>query len=71
MKISTLAISALIALSLPMQSQTKPKKTKQAQKPKSTKTPKKPGQVTAATDTTAKPINKDPDHYYCPPCGRG
>ena len=71
MKISTLAISALIALSLPMQSQTKAKKPKEDQKPKPTKTPKKPVRVSAATDTTTKPINKDPDHYYCPPCGRG
>lgn len=70
MKISTLAISALIAISLPMQSQSKPKKTKQTVKPKTTKEPKKQQPVTKA-DTTQTRINKDPDHYYCPPCGRG
>ncbi len=76
MKISLLTISALIAGSMQVNAQSttqNPKpvkptgqnvaKTKQTAKPKKEKK--------AIAKDSVKPIHKNPDHYYCPPCGMG
>ncbi len=75
MKISTLALTALITLSTTAQAQTqKPvtiKETPKAiKKPKQKPKPAQPIKAIASKDSV-RAINKDPDHYYCPPCGRG
>ena len=72
MKLSTIAISALVAVSIHATAQTttqKPKPVKQAAK---TNKPAKPKKDTLkTTKDSVKRVNKDPDHYYCPPCGMG
>jgi hypothetical protein len=76
MKISILTLSALLASAVHLNAQSNtqnPKPTKKtsqsAAKTKQTAKPKK--EKTAIAKDSVKPINKNPDHYYCPPCGMG
>jgi len=73
MKLSTVVLSALITVGTSATAQTKTtsRPVKQVQKTnKNPKTPK-PEKNTASKKDSIKPINKNPDHYYCPPCGMG
>ncbi len=76
MKISLLTLSALLAGTVHLNAQSKaqhPKPVKQTgqnvTKTKQTAKPKK--EKKAIAKDSVKPINKNPDHYYCPPCGMG
>jgi|GEM_PF-2122857 len=68
MKLSKFLLTTLLASAIVgVQAQTKPVKQKTKIAAKKV-IPKKP---LAKVITIPKPINKDPDHYYCPPCGKG
>lgn len=72
MKLSTFTISALLLAGMSAGAQSKSQAKPAKQKPK-TNEPAKPkrDKTAAATRDSVKPINKNPDHYYCPPCGMG
>lgn len=74
MKLSTLTITALLLAQVPAGAQTKtqPKPVRQASATPKKKQPDKPIKDKArASKDSIKPIRKNPDHYYCPPCGMG
>ncbi|MCZ4244416.1 hypothetical protein [Pedobacter punctiformis] len=68
MKLSKFLLATLLSSAVVgVQAQTKPVKQKTKIVAKKA-IPKKP---VAKVKTMPIPINKDPDHYYCPPCGKG
>lgn len=75
MKISVLTLSALLAGSLHTNAQSKTQDTKPAKQTgksaKATQTAKPKKEKPVLAKDSVKPINKNPDHYYCPPCGMG
>lgn len=75
MKISIVTLSLLMAGSIQASAQTKApvakpvKQSSDAEKAKQSAKPKK--EKTVLAKDSIKPIHKNPDHYYCPPCGMG
>lgn len=76
MKLSAITIGALMLAQVQAGAQTKaqnPKPVKQTgqDSPKTSQDKKPKKKNTALAKDSVKPVNKNPDHYYCPPCGMG
>lgn len=76
MKISLFTISALLAGTGHLTAQSTPQNPKPVKQTgqsttKTTQKAKPKKEKTVLAKDSVKPINKNPDHYYCPPCGMG
>lgn len=73
MKLSVITISAMLLVQTQAVAQSKtptnPKPVKQKSKTNQPSKPQK--EKTAIAKDSVKPVNKNPNHYYCPPCGMG